>query len=140
MKPNNRPGSAKSHVTKITMDSDHSKKEANVSQYSKTSSDAHSFFKPPDEFEQHVKKVDKDPKYRHLNQNLDVIEEKRKKEEEKKPSYKPNLLDKKRATDRGGKKEEVKQEVEKKEDELNLSSGFAKKTKNKFENLKGKKE
>ena len=49
-------------------------------------------------------------------------------------------MDKKRATDRGGKKEEVKQEEEKKEEELNLSSGFAKKTKNKFENLKGKKE
>ena len=50
-------------------------------------------------------------------------------------------MDKKRATDRGGKKEEVKQEEEKKEEEkLNLSSGFVKKTKNKFENLKGKKE
>ena len=79
MKPNNRPGSAKSHVTKITMDSDHSKKEINVSQYSKTSSDAHSFFNQPDPFMQKVERMNKDPKYRHLNQNLDVIEEKRKK-------------------------------------------------------------
>lgn len=130
-----RPDSAKTQLTKQTLDSEYSKRQLNSSKFSETfSSGVNSFHEKPDQFRQYVAEKDKDPKFKHLKSKLEVIQEKAGKQEEPKPSYKPFQRKKDKTVDRGSKKVEQKQQ--KPEDQLNLSRGFAEKNKQKMNSLK----
>ncbi len=100
-----RPDSAKTQLTKQTLDSEHSKRDLNSSKFSETfSSGVNSFHEKADEFKQYVAEKDKDPKFKHLKSKLDVIQEKTSKPEESKPSDKPFLRKKEKTIEKTGKK------------------------------------
>lgn len=89
MKPK-RPDSAKSHLTKVTQDSEPSKKDLNASKFSETfSSGVSSIHEKGDEFKQYVSEKDKDPRFKHLKSKLEVIQERTYQPDSSKASFKP---------------------------------------------------